>query len=170
MKRWFRLWWFALFLVAAPISYSGWQRWQFWNDYERIVIWDSWTVALPRGGSVTYRNQSPRSRPVIGPADSQKFLLWQRPDGRTHDYPISNIGGGYSDLEVRLRPDGQALWLISWDWKKVVATLDLKSGRFTGEGSGAYDWNFEGQDESASGELPKWAKMNSGRSLGRKHF
>ncbi|RYX84695.1 hypothetical protein EON83_08650 [bacterium] len=164
--------WIAALLLLIPITYAGWRQYEnylWWDAYERPIVNDSWTVALPDGGSVIYRNQAPRMR-LMGPADTQKLLRWQRPDGRSHDYPISNGGGGYRDLELRLRTDGKALWLISWDWKKIVATLDLKTGRFTGEGGVAYNWNVDGQDESDSAEHPKWAKMNAGRSLGHHKF
>ncbi|BCM88538.1 hypothetical protein IAD21_00371 [Abditibacteriota bacterium] len=164
--------WLILTLLLAPLAWASdkaYRRYVWWDNFERIIVYDSWTVALPQGGSVTYRNQAPRMRPIIGPADTQKILQWTKPDGQSNDYPISFGGGGYHDIELRMRADGKALWLISWDWREVVATLDLQTGTFTGEGV-VYHWGVEGQDESAPSGTPAWANLKRGRSLGRKKF
>ena len=161
--------WIVLLLVAIPAFYYGMVKWQIWNNYSRPVVWQNWAIALSKGGSVTYRNQSPRMR-VAGPADTEKLLIWVRPDGQTQEYPISSIGGAYTDIEFRIRQDGKGLFLISWDWKKIIATLDLSSGRFTGDDGTVYDWGADGQNESAQPGHPKWARFNAGRSLGLRKF
>jgi hypothetical protein len=170
MKRSRRLLWLLALLISLPVAYCGLETWMYWDAYQRVVVWDEWAVALPGGGSVTYRNQSPRMR-LMGPADTEKILTWVRPEGQSQDYPIESIGGGYRDLELRVRKDGKAIWLISHDWKRIVATLDLQSGRFTGGLFGTvYHWGEDGQDESAASGHPKWAQFKGGRSLGRKKF
>lgn len=169
LMRWPRRYlWVVCLLIAVSASYYGIVQWKVWNDYSRSVIWQNWRVDLPRGGSVTYRNQSPRMR-LAGPADTEKSLIWVKPDGKSQEYPISSIGGGYNDVEFRSRQDGRTVWLISWNWNKIVATLDLDNGRFTGEGGAVYDRSGQ-QNESAQHGHPKWAKMNGGRSLARRKF
>lgn len=158
----------AVLLIATPVAVYGVGKWLFWNSYVREVVRQEWSVVLPPGGSVAYRNQSPQMR-FMGPADTTKLLIWTKPDGYQQEYPISSIGGDYGDIEFRIRQDGKAVWLVAWDWKEVVATLDLSSGRFT-DGSGTvYDKDGR-QNDNAQISLPKWAKLKGGLSLGRKKF
>jgi len=103
----------------------------------------------------------------FGPVDSDKSLTWTKPDGSTQSYPISLVGGGFPELEVRLREDGQALWLVSPDRRGAIATLDLQTGEFTADG-GVYDSHGE-QSMDRSG-TPRWAGMTAGRVLAHKRF
>src|SRR5258708_4628267 len=127
------LWIGAVILMgSAALSYDiGRVIW--WHDFVQPVTDVSWLVSLPGGGSIRYTDCSPRMR-YFGPADSEKRLAWLRPDGRAQSYPISNVGGGYREMEVRLREDDQALWLVSLDQKSIIATLDLQTGEFTANG------------------------------------
>ena len=160
--------WIALLVIVVPAAYYGIEQWWFWSKYVRPVVWQSWHVALPQGGAVEYRNQSPRMR-MVGPADTTKLLIWTKQDGHTQEYPIDIVGGGYRDLEIRIRDNEKGIWLVAWDWKEIVATLDLNSGRFTGARGVPYDRNGL-QNESAQSGHPKWATMRGGRSLARRKF
>src|SRR5688500_2275704 len=99
----------------------------------------------------------------FGPADTQKRLTWVSSKGESQVYPISEIGGGYPELEVRIRADSQAIWLVARDRQEVVATLDLISGQFTGGGGTLYDSRAE---QSTKGPIRvSWASLNGGKLL-----
>jgi hypothetical protein len=139
----------------------------YWYNWEQQVVWNSWAVPLPGGGSVEYRNQSPRTH-SFGPSDTTKLLVWKNPRGRERQYQIGMTGAGYRGLELRGRDDGGAIWLIATDRNQVVATLDLANGQFTDEDGGVIDSRREQSTEMAG--HPKWATLSSGRVLGRKDF
>lgn len=63
----------------------------YWVNWEQQVVWDRWAVSLPKGGSVEYRNQSPRTH-SFGPSDTTRLLLWRDPRGRERVYLIDMIG------------------------------------------------------------------------------
>jgi hypothetical protein len=167
MKR-TRLYLLGITVVLAVLATGyGVEKWWFWHNYVRPVTWESWAITLPDGSIVRYTNQSPRMS-SFGPADSTKRLTYVRPDGRSREYPISLFGGGYQEIEVRLRADRRAVWLIASDWKQVVATLDLDSGAFTGEGGVVYDQ--EGNQSMDAIGAPAWASLNGGEHIASKRF
>ena len=165
MKRSRPYLWVVIAVIAVPVAFCGAEK---RHSQPSSATGHNWRVFLPRGGSGMYRSQ-PQERLIIGPADTVKTLTWVKPNGSKQDYPISEIGADYQDLEIRIRQDGRAIWLISWDQKKIAATLDLNSGRFTDGAGDIYDRNGQ-QNESAQQGIPKWAKMKGGRSLARKRF
>jgi hypothetical protein len=105
---------------------------------------------------------------ILGPADTDKRLTWIRPYRPRQSYPISFIGAGYDELEVRLREDGQAIWLVSLNEKSVVATLNLRTGKFTSDGGAVYD--AQGKQSTVESGTPGWATMTGGRILARRSF
>jgi hypothetical protein len=105
---------------------------------------------------------------ILGPADTEKRLTWVRSYGRSQSYPISSIGAGYVELEVRLREDGQAVWLVSLDEKSVVASLDLMTGKFTSASGAVYD--AQGIQSTEESGKPAWARTTEGKILARRSF
>lgn len=166
-KRVRRYGWLTVLALLVPVGAYGLMRWQVWDAYYRVHTWNEWSVLLPQGGSLTYRNQSPRLR-LAGPADTNKILVWQQADGRTHEYHISDYGGGYRDIEMKMRPDGTGVYLVAWDWKEVVAALDFKNNLFVGEGGVIYE--PDGTQNTEREGFPAWANLREGRSLGHKKF
>jgi len=129
---------------------------------------NAFTVDLPNGGRLTYQSIALK-RIMIGPADSMKRLIWKKKDGQLQEYPISSIGGGYGEVEFRIRADGNAVWLVDCAGKKVAATLNLINTRFTASGGVMY-WGDFGYSDSETSATPKWATLTGGKSLGRKKF
>jgi hypothetical protein len=161
--RW--LWIAAAALIVAAGVFRLAERALWWYRFEQFVAWDSWLVPLPQGGSIHYEDRSPRMH-LFGPSDSEKTLTWIRADGSSQSYPISGVGGGYLGLELHLRKDGQAIWLVSLDQNRIVAPLDLGTGRFTSEDGTVYD--ARGNQSTGASRTPAWASRTGGRVLARR--
>ncbi len=168
MSRRARRRWIAVvtLLMLAALGFGA-RKAIWWYNFAQPVTRDSWLVRLPGGGSIRYANRSPRMR-ILGPADTEKTLTWFRSAGPPQPYPIASIGGGYEELEVRLRKDGQAVWLVSPGEKSVVATLDLRSGKFASAGGAVYD--ARGEQSTDESGTPGWATTTGGRVLAHRRF
>lgn len=160
--------WLIIGVLTLPVAVTSGLIADYWNNFIRVVVSDRRSVALPDGGVITYVNQSPRSR-LMGPADTKKLLIWVKPDGEVRECPISDMGGGYRDLELRIRADGKAIWLILRDWNKIKASIDLSRGRCYGEDGIVYDRDGL-QNESTQSGFPQWAQSKGGHLLGLKQF
>jgi len=155
-------------LVAFFIAGLVAAQWKSLGGKQETILLNSFSVHLPDGDSLSYENRALERR-TLGPADTEKILIWHRKDGQSQTYSISSIGAGYGEIEFRMRPDGKAVWLIDWADKKVAAALDLSTTRFTTDGCVMY-WGFGGCSDSESPGKPKWATLDGGKSLGRKRF
>src|SRR5262249_33612915 len=138
----------------------------WWYEFELMATWDSWRVPLPGGGSVRYASRSPQMR-FFGPADTEKTLTWNRPEGPSQSYPIVCGGGGFDGLEIRLREDARTLWLVDLGKKAVVATLDLTTGKYTSDGA---VYSADGEQSMDEFGTPAWATRKGGRVLAQKTF
>jgi len=143
-------------------------KWKIVNTKQKAILLHSFSVQLPDGDKLIYKDRV-LERQVLGPADSEKVLIWNRKGGRSCEYSISSIGAGYGDIEFRMRHDEKGVWLIDWGNRKVRATLDLTTTRFNTDGCVMY-WDDKGCSDSEVSDKPEWATLDGGKSLGRKRF
>jgi len=101
------------------------------------------------------------------PPSTAKFLEWHVSPAETRTFLINDSHAGYEDVELRIRDDGKAIWLVEnrgHTAPAVRAILHLEEGWFYGE-SAVYFWERRSRGDPRLADAVKWATVDGGHEL-----